>query len=121
MTGDTNDNRFLKKALRGVRTIICPNVCIAFHASLYIVISVTVRKKAKIHETTFGQQLFLDLFLSFKQFSEEVELYHSFPGGFSIRSCEPSRGKTCDPLIAGTFLLFSSYIAWHTKTTLGLF
>ncbi|XP_027336511.1 uncharacterized protein LOC113850252 [Abrus precatorius] len=25
MAGDTNDNRFLKKALRGVRTIICPN------------------------------------------------------------------------------------------------
>ncbi|KAL1339363.1 hypothetical protein AAHE18_U031300 [Arachis hypogaea] len=25
MTGDTSDNRFLKKALRGVRTIICPN------------------------------------------------------------------------------------------------
>ncbi|TKY64296.1 hypothetical protein E2542_SST14189 [Spatholobus suberectus] len=25
MAGDTSDNRFLKKALRGVRTIICPN------------------------------------------------------------------------------------------------
>lgn len=25
MAGDTNDNRFVKKALRGVRTIICPN------------------------------------------------------------------------------------------------
>ncbi|XP_057455112.1 uncharacterized protein At2g37660, chloroplastic [Lotus japonicus] len=25
MAGDTKDNRFLKKALRGVRTIICPN------------------------------------------------------------------------------------------------
>lgn len=25
MTGDTSDNRFLKKALRGVRTVICPN------------------------------------------------------------------------------------------------
>ncbi|XP_020219341.1 uncharacterized protein LOC109802397 isoform X1 [Cajanus cajan] len=25
MSGDTSDNRFLKKALRGVRTIICPN------------------------------------------------------------------------------------------------
>ncbi|WJX92188.1 hypothetical protein P8452_73866 [Trifolium repens] len=25
MVGDTSDNRFLKKALRGVRTIICPN------------------------------------------------------------------------------------------------
>ncbi|MED6106624.1 hypothetical protein PIB30_006251 [Stylosanthes scabra] len=25
MAGDTSDNRFLKKALRGVRTILCPN------------------------------------------------------------------------------------------------
>lgn len=58
------------------------------------------------------KQLFLDLFLSFKQISEEVELY---PGGFSIRSCGPSRGKACDPLITGTFLLFSSYIAQYLK------
>lgn len=32
MVGDTGDNRFLKKALRGVSTIICPNVCITYHA-----------------------------------------------------------------------------------------
>lgn len=33
IVGDTSDNRFLKKALRGVSTIICPNVCITCHAS----------------------------------------------------------------------------------------
>lgn len=29
MVGDASDKKFLKKALRGVRTIICPNVCIS--------------------------------------------------------------------------------------------
>lgn len=34
MAGDTSDKRFVKKALRGVRTIICPNVCTPCRASL---------------------------------------------------------------------------------------
>lgn len=29
MAGDANDKSFLKKALRGVRAIICPNVCMS--------------------------------------------------------------------------------------------
>lgn len=29
MSGDASDRPFLKRALRGVRTIICPNVCIS--------------------------------------------------------------------------------------------
>ncbi|KAK7401206.1 hypothetical protein VNO78_12528 [Psophocarpus tetragonolobus] len=36
MTGETNDSRFIKKALRGVRTVMYPNVYTPLHASLDI-------------------------------------------------------------------------------------
>lgn len=67
--------------------------------------------------TNFGQQWWD---LGFKQLSEEmVELFHSFPGGFSFQHWKPSRGTACDPLITGTcFSLFSSDIPLQLKDNL---
>lgn len=35
MAGDSNDRSFLKRALRGVRAVICVNVCISTLSVLY--------------------------------------------------------------------------------------
>lgn len=66
MAGDTNDNRFFKKALRGVCTIICPNVCTPCHAFL--------NNLALIH----GLQMSLDIF-KLNRSLEEMEQTNQTP------------------------------------------
>lgn len=36
MAGDAKDKTFLKKALRGVRALICPDVCMYERESLHL-------------------------------------------------------------------------------------
>lgn len=70
MAGDARNKTFLKKALRGVRTIICPSVSDSMASGCKVFHSVDDCKKASMSPTCRSKADFRVFYVSFQYLTE---------------------------------------------------